>query len=194
MKQELIMTPVYKLITLIVLIITISCDRTQLDDSNKTAEKANDEKFRTNEARDDADFIVKAVANHYTEIKLAKVAEKRSANQEVKAMAHLLERDYEKSLLDLKAFAEHKVISLPVEEKSEERNSVEKFRNESGKDFDKKWCREMIHAHEDAITQFEKRMEKSKDSDIKALANKTLPNLRTQIEKLHACYDKLNKK
>jgi putative membrane protein len=186
-----IMTTIYKLVALIVVAVTVSCHEARKDDSNTLAEQANDQKFQTNEAKEDANFIAKAVADTYAEMALAKLAVQRSANEEVKEIAYGLERDYQKLLSELKTLAEHKAISLPSEDKNEDFNKSKKFQNKTAKDFDRKWCSEMIDAYEDMITQFEKRMERSKDPDIKALANKILPNLRTQLEKLHACCDKL---
>jgi putative membrane protein len=181
---------------LIALVGLLSCNenrKNENDNSKETAEKANDEKFKSNEANKDADFVAQAVGESYAEIKLAKLAEQRSASREVKEIARMVEKDHEKSLNELKTLAQHKAISLPVEENDQDKNDIEKFQDESGKDFDKKWCKEMIDAHEDAISKFENRMEKTEDADVKALANKTLPHLRTHLEKLNLCYTKLNK-
>jgi putative membrane protein len=186
----------FKVVVLAAMVALLSCNETRKNDnsdSNETAEKANDEKFKSNEANSDADFVAEAVGESYAEIKLAKLATQRSANSEVKEIARMVAHDHEKSLDELKTLAQRKAISLPVEENDQARNDIEKFQNESGKDFDKKWCKEMIDAHEDAISKFENRMEKTEDADVKALANKTLPELRTHLEKLNSCYTKMSK-
>jgi putative membrane protein len=91
----------------------------------------------------------------------------------------------------LKAYASGKSISVPVEEDYEARRKTERFSDEAGKDFDKKWCKEMIDRHEESINKFEKRIDKTEDADLKAWLNKTLPTLKSHRDQLEAIHDKI---
>ena len=161
------------------------------EDSKEQAEEANDEKFDDRDMENDADFVANTVAANYGEIKFAQLATQRSSNAEVKKIANKLIADHTKTLNELKAYAQKKAISVPVEEDDEARRKTERFSDEAGKDFDKKWCKEMMDRHEESINKFEKRLDKTEDAELKALLNKTLPTLRTHHDEIEACHDKI---
>ena len=161
------------------------------DDSKEQAEEANDEKFDDNNKEEDAEFVSNTVAANYGEIKFAKLAVDKSSNPEVKKIANMLVMDHTKTLGELKTLAQNKAISIPVEEDDSMRKKTENFSDEAGKDFDKKWCKEMVDAHEDLINKFEKRADDTKDADLKSWINKTLPALKSHLQQLQACHDKL---
>jgi putative membrane protein len=190
------MKRMFRILTLASLIAVVSsCNearREQEQDSNEVAEEANDEKFEDNDMEKDADFIAEAVASNYAEIKMAQLAAQRSSNAEVKSIAKMLEADHTKTLNELKAYAQTKAITVPVEEEDEAKRKIENLREEDAKDFDKKWIDEMEDKHEKSINKFEKRLDKTEDAELKALVNKTLPHLKMHLEKIEACEEKLD--
>lgn len=186
------MKSIFKILTLASLLAMYSCnDARKEQDSNEIAEEANDEKFEDNQAEKDADFVEEVVASNYAEIKLAELANQRSRNTEVKEIAQMLQTDHSGALNELKTLAQAKSISIPVEETDEAKRKMENFTDESGEDFDKKWCKEMIDQHEDTIDKFEKRLENTEDAELKAWISKTLPTLRTHHDRLKACHEKI---
>lgn len=188
------MKSIFKILTVATLLALYSCnDGRKEKDSSEVAEEANEEKF-DNQAEKDADFVEEVVAANYAEIKLAELANQRSRNTEVKQIAQKLQTDHSGALNELKTFAQAKSISVPVEETDESKKKIEKFTDESGDDFDKKWCKEMIDKHEDTIDKFEKRMDKTEDADLKAWIDKTLPTLRSHYDQLKACNEKIKDK
>lgn len=158
-------------------------------DSKEQADEANDEKFEDNDMENDADFVAGTVESNYGEIKFAQLATQNSSNPEVKKMAAMLVTDHTKTLNELKALASNKAISVPVEEDAEARRKTERFSDEAGKDFDKKWCKEMIDRHEESINKFEKRIDKTEDAELKAWLNKTLPTLKSHRDQLQSIHD-----
>jgi putative membrane protein len=188
------MKHIFRVLTLASLFAFYSCNearREQDQDSNEVAEEANDEKFEDNDMEKDADFVAAAVASNYAEIKMAQLAAQRSSNPEVKSIAAMLEADHTKVLNELKALAQTKAITVPVEEEEEAKNKMNRLRDENGKDFDKKWLEQMEDAHEKSINKFEKRADKGEDADIKAFAAKTLPHLKMHKDKIDACQEKV---
>jgi len=181
--------------TLVSLMAAFSCNEARRDnnheDSKEAAEEANDEKFEDRDDEKDADFVANTVAANYGEIKFAQLATQRSSDPEVKQIANMLIEDHTKTLNELKGLAQKKSISVPVEEDDEARRKTERFSDEAGKDFDKKWCREMIDRHEESINKFEKRFDKAEDAELKAWINNTLPHLRMHLDKLKACHEKI---
>lgn len=188
------MKRIFKVLTLASLFAVASCSeakREQNEDSNEVAEESNDDKFEDNDMEKDADFVAEAVASEYAEIKMAQLAIERSTNADVKAMATMLEADHTKTLNELKALAQTKAITIPVEEKDGAKNDIQKLRDEDIKDFDKKWINEMKDEHKDCIDKFEKRADKAEDADIKAFAAKTLPHLQMHLDKIKTYEDKV---
>ena len=161
-------------------------------ETKEAADDANDEKFETNKAESDADFITEAVNSNYTEIELAQLAGQRSDNSEIKEVARLLENEHNQLLKDLRSFASKKAITVPTEKDDAARGKIEDLNKKDNiRDFNKDWCKEMADAHQDAIQKFEKRLQKTADPDLKELVNKALPHLRMHLEKVKACEEKL---
>jgi putative membrane protein len=198
--KPIFMKRIFRILTVVSLVSMLACNEAKREndeatsdnkDSKEQADEANDEKFEDNDMENDADFVAKTVELNYGEIKFAQLATQNSSNPEVKKMAAMLVTDHTKTLNELKAFASGKSISVPVEEDDEARRKTERFSDEAGKDFDKKWCREMIDRHEESINKFEKRIDKTEDADLKAWLNKTLPVLKSHRDQLEAIHDRI---
>ncbi|HYC85960.1 MAG TPA: DUF4142 domain-containing protein [Chryseosolibacter sp.] len=188
------MKRIFKVLTLASLFAFYSCNearREQEQDSNEVAEEANDEKFEDNDMEKDADFVSEAVASNYAEIKMAKLAQQRSSNAEVKEIARMLEKDHTQVLNELKSLAQSKSITVPVEEEDEAKRKMERLTDEEADDFDKKWLEQMEDSHEKSINKFERRADNGEDADIKAFASKHLPHLRMHKEKIDECQERL---
>jgi putative membrane protein len=161
-------------------------------DSNEAAAEANDEKFQTNKAEEDADFIAEAVASNISEIELAQLGVQRSDNADIKEIGKSLEHEHNKLLKDLQELAAKKTISVPAAAEDSDRKEIEDLNKEDNlKDFNKEWCKALVKKHEDSIEKFEKRLQNTADPDIKALINESLPNLRSHLEKVKACHERI---
>jgi putative membrane protein len=169
-----------------------SCgSKDQQKDSNEVAAEANDDKFQTNKAEADADFVADAVASNIAEIEMAQIGVSRSTDSEVKDIGRMLETEHNKLLKDLQSFAGKKSISVPTEDTDADRRKVEKLNNAESKDFNKDWCDTMLKCHEDAISKFETQLQKTADPDLKLFINENLPHLRSHLDKIKACHEKL---
>jgi putative membrane protein len=161
-------------------------------DTNETAEEANDDKFQTNKAEEDADFVAEAVASNIAEIEMAQLAVQRSDNPEIKEIGRTLENEHNKLLKDLQDLAAKKTISVPAAGEDADRRKIEDLNKEDDiKDFNKDWCKALVDKHENSIEKFEKRLQNTADPDIKALINQSLPHLRSHLEKLKATNEKI---
>jgi putative membrane protein len=192
------MKTIFKVLTLASLVAMSSCNETRKDNSNndnkdskEVAEDANEDKFQNNDAEKDADFVSELVAKNYEEVKLAQLASQKSASPAVKKVAKMLEAEHNKTLNELKTFAKSKAISIPVEETNDARNDIQKFSDKTAKDFDKDWCKEMVDQHEDVIGKLEDRKEKTDDAELKAWIDKALPELRSHLDEVKACDQKI---
>jgi len=174
--------------------LTMACGekRDQANDTAETAEEQNDDKFQTQKAEADADFIAEAVAANYAEIEMAQLGVNRSDNAEIKEVGRELETAHNKLLKDLQNLASKKEISIPTASEDADRRKIDDLNKEEKiRDFNKDWCETMVKKHEKSIEKFEERLAKTEDPDVKNLVNESLPHLRAHLEKVKACHDKL---
>lgn len=158
----------------------------------EAAGESNKEKFE-GETQRDAEFVYEVIGSNYGEIKLAELANQRSRNNEVKQIAQTLLNDHTASLNELKTLAQAKAISIPVEERPASKRKLEDMSDESGEDFDRGWCKEMMNLHDESIEKFQKRLENTNDNELRAYINKTLDVLKKHHESLEACNERLRK-
>jgi putative membrane protein len=159
--------------------------------SEDIAEDANDDKF-DKEVKNDADFVAEQVAANMAELKLAKLASERSSVPEIKKVAKMLEEDHTKKLEELKQLASAKSITVPVEADKESIETMEDLRDEKdAENFNEEWCKEMVDKHEKTIETFEDKLEDTQDADLKSWISQTLPGLRSHLDHLKACHEKL---
>ena len=162
------------------------------ENSQDIAEDANDDKFNDKDVKNDADFVAEQVAANYAEVKLAKLAAEKSSSPEIKKVAIMLENDHTRKLEELQKLASAKSITVPVEADKDAIKTVEDLRdNKDIADFNKDWCKEMVDNHEKTIETYEDKLEKTDDPELKSWISQTLPSLRSHLDQLKACHEKL---
>jgi putative membrane protein len=188
---------IFRISMIALLAFAVSCgtDRqreTANEDSNEVAEEANEEKFDERDDRKDADFVSEQVAADYAELQMAKLATAKATNPEVKNVAQMIEAEHSKTLKELQSLATQKAISVPTEPEDQTVRKLENLSKENeAADFNKEWTKEMVDKHEKKIEAFEDQLERTEDAELKAWITQTLPNLRSHLDKLKACNDKL---
>lgn len=155
------------------------------------AEDKNDSALATKAAEKDAQFVVDVVTANYGEVKLAQLAQQKSANAEIKDVAKMLETDHNAVLADLKSLAATKGITVPTEESGEAKDKVKDLSDDKSSEFDKEWCETLMDNHKNSISKFENAANDLTDPDLKNFVNTVLPKLRTHHDKLMECHKKL---
>lgn len=155
------------------------------------AESTNDSALATKAAEKDAEFVVDVVASNYGEVKLAKLAQQRSTNPEIKDVAKLLESDHQVVLNDLKSIASKKGLVVPTEESGDAKDKLQELTNQKASEFDKEWCETLMDNHRTSISKFEKAAGDISDPELKNFVNTILPKLRTHHDTLMECHKKL---
>jgi putative membrane protein len=187
-----------KISFLALLIAGISCNNNRdqsasgSQDSKEVAEEQNEDKFESKEMRKDADFVADQVAANYAEVELAKLGAERSSNSDVKRIAQKLVTEHQKNIKELGKLATQKAISVPSQAEDKDLKTVTDLRDEKdAKDFNNQWCKELIDKHESAIKDYENQLENTEDPELKTWISNTLPGLRTHLDELKACHDKM---
>jgi putative membrane protein len=156
-----------------------ACDspNTAKEDSTEVAEEQNEEKLASDDAEDDADFLVKAASGGMLEVELGKMALQKASSPGVKKFAQQMVNDHGKANEELKALAAKKNITLPTTPGDEAQEHINDLAKYSGAEFDKKYMELMHKDHQEDLDLFKEAAEDAEDAEVKAFAAKTLPVL-----------------
>jgi putative membrane protein len=140
----------------------------------------------------DQTFVKEVIGANMGEIKMAQLAGQKSSNKEVKDLAQMLEKDHNAVLSELKSYASQHNVEAPAEEPQDAKDKYNDLTKKSGKEFDKDWCDLMEKNHKSSIEKFEGiANDANSDADLKSFASKTLPTLRTHLDHVMQCKNKL---
>jgi putative membrane protein len=139
---------------------------------------------------DDAKFAVDAANGGMTEIELSKLALERATNAKVKEFANMMVMDHSKAGEELKGIAKTKNITLPDSVNADSKKAIADLSaKKAGADFDKAYVDKMVSDHKATVDMFESESKNSKDADLKAFADKTLPVIKGHLEHINAIHD-----
>ncbi len=127
-------------------------------------------------AHHDKAFLRKAAECGMKEVAVSQAVMARLTNPQVQGFANAMVTDHTAANNELMALAVAKGFTLPAADPK----VTDKWSEKSG-ELDKKYIKEMVEDHEDAVKLFEK-AGKSDDPDIAAFAIKTLPTLQHHLE------------
>jgi putative membrane protein len=158
-----------------------ACDspNTAKEDSAEVAEEQNEEKLASDDAEDDADFMVKAASGGMMEVELGRMALQKATSSQVKKFAQQMVDDHTKTNEELKALAAKKNITLPTTPGDEAQEHINDLAKYSGAEFDKEYLELMHKDHQEDLDLFKEAAEDAEDAEVKAFAAKTLPVLQT---------------
>lgn len=134
------------------------------------------------ETFDEADFAIEAAEGGLFEVQLGKIAASRAVNQDVKEYASMMVKDHRQANQELTALAKGKGIVLPTALGRDNQDDLREFNEKAANEFDEDYIERMIEDHERTIKIFERASSQSKDSEVKAFADKQLPILKKHLE------------
>lgn len=121
-------------------------------------------------------FVKMAAEDGLAEVEMAKVAMKKSSNNDVKQFAQKMEQDHQQANDQLSSIAKSKGIEVPQKLDAKHEAMVKSMGAKSGKAFDQAYAQHMAKDHSKAVALFQGASQSS-DSDLAAFAKKTLPTL-----------------
>jgi putative membrane protein len=133
-----------------------------------------------------SDFMVKVADVGMTEVKLGHVAEEKSTNKRVKDFAAMMVKDHSAAGDELKSLASRKNVTLPTAVGDDHQKKIDDLSKKSGKDFDKAYIDAMVDGHQATVNDFEKASNNTKDPDVKAWVDKTLPTIKMHLDSAKA--------
>lgn len=170
-----------------------SCERSDSEtNTEKDADKRNDEKF-AREAERDADFVVDAYTDGMMEIRMAERVKGMLTTQDAKGVADMIISEHTAMNNDMRALATKKNISLPTELTKGQQDDIDDVAKKTGIDLDQKYLNNAVSMHRDAIDLFEKASKKTYDTDVRSAFSTGLPKLRTHLDMITAARDRVDK-
>jgi putative membrane protein len=129
-----------------------------------------------------SDFMVKVADVGMTEVKLGGIAQDKGTSKRVKDFGAMMVKDHSNAGDQLKKLATEKNVTLPSAIGSDHQSKIDDLNKKTGKDFDKAYIDMMVDGHQSAVSDFEKASNDTKDPDVKAWVDKTLPVLKKHLE------------
>jgi putative membrane protein len=136
-------------------------------------------------------FMMRAAEGGMAEIETGKMAAAKAQNPEVKQFGQQMIADHTRSNNELKTLAGKKNVTLPTDLDPMHKAMAQKLNGLSGAEFDKEYMRGQVEDHERTVALFQAQADNGTDAEAKALAAKTLPNLKMHLEMARKINDKL---
>jgi putative membrane protein len=139
------------------------------------------------------DFVTKLAASDMFEVEAARLAEKRSANPEVKKFAALMIKDHTKSSKELKnaISASGQAIAPPTALPSDKQDALNDLAKADAKDFDLRYMDGQVDAHQAALNVLQRYAQDGDVAQIKTFAASTAPIVQQHYDRAKAIRDGL---
>lgn len=112
------------------------------------------------------------------EIAMAKLAQSKSQNEQVKQFAQQMIDDHGKALADVQQLAQTKGVTVPAAPTRSQQAEADKLSTMSGARFDTAYLKQAgVSDHQKVHNMLKKVADKAKDADVKALGAKMLPTV-----------------
>lgn len=130
------------------------------------------------------DFVKTVAISDMFEIQSGLLASEKAQNADVKTFGKQMADDHTKTSGELKDLVsdEEIKVELPGKLDNEHQANLDKLSGLSGPQFDKKYVRMQIDAHQKAVALFEGYAAAGENADLKDWAGDTLPKLKEHLE------------
>jgi putative membrane protein len=134
----------------------------------------------------DVKFVKTQAAAGKAEVKISELAVKKADRADVKALAAMLVTDHTAVNAELKALASKKGVELSAVISPAHAATFQKLEKLEGANFDKEFLSVIISDHKKCISNFKVASTDSKDTDLRVWVDKTIPALKSHLEKAEA--------
>lgn len=151
-------------------------ERTKEKTPESTGERTSGKQAKVD--RDDREFMEKAARLGHAELAASKLAASKASSQQVKDFARQMVEDHAKSSKELQALASKKGVKLPASPDRGHTKDLKKLEGLSGPEFDREYMAGAgVKDHDRTVDLFRDAQKDTKDPDVKAFVDKTLPVL-----------------
>jgi putative membrane protein len=123
----------------------------------------------------DAAFLKKAAQANLAEIEAGKLAQAKASRADIKSFGEKMVEDHGQTLRELQAIAQKKGVELPQAPDEAHQALADSLARASGKEFDQIYIKNAGVADHKAARELFTSGTRSKDAEVRAFAEKTLP-------------------
>ncbi|MGF7231987.1 DUF4142 domain-containing protein [Arachidicoccus sp.] len=132
--------------------------------------------------KDETNFMVKAANGGMAEVKMGKLANDKSSNDQIKNFGSQMVKDHDSVNNQLKALAVQFNVTLPADIDQDEQDNFNKLNDKSGNDFNKDYIDLMVKEHKDAVDLFQKEQKNGTNQTLLDFVNNALPTLQGHLQ------------
>jgi putative membrane protein len=133
-------------------------------------------------SKDDLRHFDRLARGNLAEVESGKLAQGKAVSGEVKSFAARMVQDHGKMLEELRSMAGAKSIAMPTTPDKEHANVMTRLQSQSGATFDRSYMTQMVKDHEDTLKLVKDIADKAKDSDLKAVGQKAIPQIQEHLD------------
>ena len=133
----------------------------------------------------DARFIENVTRDNLMEIKAAEIAADQTKRGSVKDFAKSIEKDHTDVNKNLKTLADRMEMKVP-KDLGDHQAFIDGLKAKTDADFDRTYVAATVASHKKCVMQFEEFARSTRNADLKAFAENTLPGLRTHLKNCEA--------
>ncbi len=130
----------------------------------------------------DQSFLDKASEANVSEVRLGRLALKKSDNPQVKRFAHRMIRDHRKAEKQLRRDTKGAGTEMPTQMSKDAEDLYNKLSQESGPQFDRDYMQAMVKDHQKDVNEFKDQAQNANSSVAKSYAQQTLPTLQEHLK------------
>ena len=142
---------------------------------------------------DTAAFVSNASQSDMYEIQAAQIAEKRSANADIKAFARMMEKDHAATLKTMGQLAQAAGQTPAADLDSRRKGFIDHLNAAGDADFDKVYVDQQVAAHKEALDLMNGYAKDGSDAGLKDGAAKTAPKVQMHLDKITAIQASMKK-
>jgi len=151
-----------------------SCENTENKDV-KTAQVNTSQQQALSEK--EKEFLMDAAKSNMMEVELGQLASQKASSADVKEFGSHMKMQHQKANDKLMKIAQKNNVTVPTSLPSDAQSKKENLMELSGKEFDKKYMKEMVDMHKKDMKKFEEMSKEAKNPEVKSFAQQTLPTL-----------------
>ncbi|MGH8124350.1 MAG: DUF4142 domain-containing protein [Rhodanobacteraceae bacterium] len=133
----------------------------------------------------DRGWLIAAHQSNLAEIQSGNLAAQSGHSAAVRSAGQMLASDHQSLDAKLKPVAKQLGVKLPSHPNAEQRHEMKKFKGASGMKFDQIWAHDEAGGHVKAIEMTKREINDGSSSEVKQLAQSTLPVLKKHLSTLH---------
>ena len=145
--------------------------------------------------RSDSNFVETMIEGGHGEVALAKMAQQKTRNKQVKDFAAMLERDHTKAGQELTALATQAQVDMTKidSDTDDQKDTRDRLSKLSGMEFDREYMTAMVDKHEKAVKNVKEKADDADNDHVKQWAAKAVPVLEKHLSEAKRIHEALEK-